>query len=179
MSVRRLEIVGALAACLAVYAPARADEMWAGVYAHDVTPISSTRFEHGVDIQLGWRGRPVNALKAIGRPQPYILGAGNLDGGTNYAAAGLSWRFGDAIYLRPGIGMAIHDGPLFAVRNGRRVDLGSRVLFEPELAAGGRLNRCAAMELSWVHMSHATLFSRQNRGQDNVGIRVVVPVGGC
>src|SRR3546814_2127310 len=69
-------------------------------------------------------------------------------------------RWGSSVYVRPGIGIAIHDGPLYAVRKGRRVDLGSRVLFEPELAVGVQINPRLAAELSWVHMSHATLFSR-------------------
>src|SRR3546814_18749689 len=82
-------------------------------------------------------------------------------------------RWGSSVYVRPGIGIAIHDGPLYAVRKGRRVDLGSRVLFEPELAVGVQINPRLAAELSWVHMSHPTLFSRQTRGMDNVGVRLV------
>jgi hypothetical protein len=29
-----------------------------------------------------------------------------------------------------------------------------------------------SVEASWVHMSHATLFSRQNPGIDNLGVRL-------
>ena len=39
----------------------------------------------------------------------------NLDGETNLLAAGLSWKLGDRLYARPGIGIAIHDGPDFRV----------------------------------------------------------------
>jgi lipid A 3-O-deacylase len=153
--------------------PAYADELWIGVYAHDVTPISATKFESGTDVQLGWRGGRIGRFRAIGRPAPYAFAAVNLNGGTDYAAAGLSWRFGRKYYVRPGIGIAIHDGPLYAVRKGKRVDLGSRILFQPELAGGVQLNPRFMAELSWVHMSHGTLLSRQNRGMDNVGIRLV------
>lgn len=169
----RLYSAACFGAALFAAAPAHADQLWIGGYAHDVTPISATKFESGVDIQIGWRGDRINALHAIGGPAPFVLAAANLDGGTNYAAAGLSWRFGDRVYVRPGIGLAIHDGPLYAVRRGKRVDLGSRVLFELEAAGGMRLSDRLSVELSWVHMSHATLFSRQNRGQDNVGVRLV------
>jgi lipid A 3-O-deacylase len=31
-------------------------------------------------------------------------------------------------------------------------------------------------EASWVHMSHATLFGKQNPGIDNLGVRVTVGI---
>jgi hypothetical protein len=58
--------------------------------------------------------------------------------------------------------------------DGTRIDLGSRVLFEPELAVGLRLNPQLAAELSWVHVSHAQLFGGQNPGMDFLGARVVL-----
>jgi lipid A 3-O-deacylase len=158
----------------AIPATAPAKDLWLGVYAHDVTPISATEFESGTDLQIGWRGDRISAPRKIGSPAPYVLASANLNGGTNYAAAGLSWRFGGTLYVRPGIGIAVHDGPSFAVRGRKRVDLGSRVLFEPELAAGWQVNDRLSVEASWVHMSHATLFSRQNRGQDNIGARAIL-----
>src|SRR3546814_11022982 len=106
------------------------EDLCVSVYAHDVTPISPTEFESGVDVQLGGRGKAFEALGSIGRPAPYAFVVVNAGSGTDYAAAGLSWRWGSSVYVRPGIGIAIHDGPLYAVRKGRRVDLGSRVLFE-------------------------------------------------
>lgn len=53
-----------------------------------------------------------------------------------------------------------------------RLALGSRILFEPELGIGLRLTPRITVEASWVHLSHATLFSRQNPGIDNIGARV-------
>ena len=76
-------------------------------------------------------------------------------------------------YLRPGIGLAVNDGPRRAYRKGKRVDLGSPITFEPELAAGWRINDRFAIEASWVHLSHATIFSRQNRGMDSMGVRLL------
>lgn len=170
---RPLLSAAALLGAFTMSSPAAASAIWVGVYKHDVTLFSSTRYESGADVQLGWRGVPLQALGAIGRPAPYVLVSGNLNGGTNYAAAGLSWRFGKQVYVRPGIGIAVHDGPLNAVRDGVRVDLGSRVLFEPELAAGWQVSERFSLEASWVHMSHARLFDRQNRGLDSWGVRAV------
>ena len=53
-----------------------------------------------------------------------------------------------------------------------KVDFGSRVLFEPELAVGARIGSRATIEASWVHTSHAQLFGRQNPGMDNFGLRL-------
>jgi hypothetical protein len=163
----------ALAAALLVSAPVCADELWAGFYDHDAT-FADEKFESGSDIKAGWIGTPIDALSAIGRPAPHVLLSAALDGGTDYAAAGLNWKFGTTVYLRPGIGLSINNGPRRAVSNGRRVDLGSRVTFEPEAAVGWRLSDRLAIEASWVHLSHATLFSKQNRGIDSLGVRLLV-----
>jgi len=159
--------------CLAFAAPALADDIWAGVYQHDVT-IAQTRFETGQDIKAGWIGEPIDGLKAIGSPSPHILVSKSLKGQTDYAAVGLNWTFGTRVYARPGIGLAVHNGPSRAVRNGRRVDLGSPVVFEPELAVGWRISERYRLEASWIHLSHATLFSRQNRGMDSMGMRLLL-----
>lgn len=156
-----------------VPAPAVASDLWIGLYQHDVT-LSSTRFETGQDIKAGWIGERISSLSAIGRPSPHLLVSASLNGSTNYVAAGLNWRFGNELYVRPGIGIAVHDGPSRAVREGRRVDLGSPIVFEPEIAVGWAVNTRVAVEASWIHLSHGTLFSRQNRGMDSWGLRAVM-----
>ena len=171
MTVRRTMPAALVASFLA--SPGLADELWLGLYEHDIT-LAQTEFETGQDIKGGWIGDPIAGLRAIGRPSPHILLSKSLNGETDYAAAGLNWRFGKTIYVRPGIGIAVHDGPSRAVRKGRRVDLGSAVVFEPELGIGWRLSDDVAFEASWIHLSHATLFSRQNRGMDSWGVRVLV-----
>jgi lipid A 3-O-deacylase len=164
-------IAGAIGLCAAT--PALADQVWAGFYDHDVT-IAQTAFEGGYDIKAGWIGEPIGALRAIGGPAPHVLISKSLRGETDYVAAGVNWTFGTKFYARPGIGIAVHNGPSRAFRNDERVDLGSRVVFEPELALGWRLNRRFALEASWIHLSHATLFSEQNRGMDSMGVRLLV-----
>jgi len=161
-----------LLAAAALPTAAQADELFGGIYKHDVpTPLNlSGNVEHGVDFQLGYRGG-----KIAGTPlQPYVFGALNSAGGTNYAAVGLSAKFGDRIYIRPGLGIAIHTGSAkkFQDLSNDKIDFGSRILFEPELGIGARINDRLSIEASWIHMSHAQLFGRQNPGIDNIGVRL-------
>jgi hypothetical protein len=160
-----------LYAALLVAAPAQAGEMFGGVYVHDVdTPLSKSGIESGADIQLGWRGGSIGQTPL----QPYVFGALNTAGKTSYAAVGLSAKFGNRIYVRPGLGIAVHTGSAkkFQDPDNGKIDFGSRVLFEPELGIGARINTRLTIEASWVHMSHAQLFGRQNPGIDNLGVRL-------
>lgn len=159
-----------LAPALALAAPANAGEVFGGLYAHAVkTPLSlDANRESGVDVQLGYRaGRLIPGTGL----QPYVFGAINSKGETSYAAAGLSWKFGDNFFFRPGLGLAIHTGSAQKFDRPDRLALGSRILFEPELGIGLRLTPRATLEASWVHLSHATLLSGQNPGIDNIGMR--------
>ena len=121
-----------------------------------------------MDLQLGYRGGSIGHTPI----QPYIFGALNSSGNTSYAAVGLSAKFGNSIYIRPGIGLAIHNGSAADYYRTDKIAFGSRVLFEPELAVGARVNDRLSLEASWVHMSHATLFGRENPGIDNLGVRL-------
>ncbi|WP_380876548.1 deacylase [Sphingomonas sp. DBB INV C78] len=168
-----IRFASAFCLLLAWSAPASADMIWIGAYQHDVR-LSQEKFESGQDLKAGWIGNPIKALRGIGRPAPHVIISTNLDGGTDYIAAGLNWTFGSKLYVRPGIGIAVNNGPRRAYRNGRRVDLGSPVTFEPELALGWRISDRIATEASWIHLSHATLFSEQNRGLDSVGLRLLL-----
>lgn len=153
--------------------PAQAAEVYGGVLAHDIdSPLTHGGREGGADFQLGWRGDRIGALNFIGAPSPYLFGSLHSGGDTHYAAAGVSWRIGGRLFLRPGIGIAVHTRSDDGVENGRRTDLGSRVLFEPELSLGYQISDRMVVEASWVHLSHAQLLSRQNPGMDSVGIRL-------
>ena len=79
------------------------------------------------------------------------------------------------VYLRPGVGLVVHDGPSDRIDpvSGRHTELGSRVLFEPEIALGLNVSSRLAVEASWVHISHAQLFNgTQNPGIDMMGVRL-------
>ena len=166
-----MKLALSLLALALLAAPASAGELFGGVYAHDVdTPLTASGIERGADIQLGWRGGRIGRTPL----QPYVFGALNTAGETSYVAAGLSAKLGRQVYLRPGLGIAIHNGSAkdFNDPTNGKIDFGSRILFEPELGIGAQLNDRLSVEASWVHMSHAQLFGRQNPGIDNVGVRV-------
>ena len=150
-------------------APAHAGEVFGGLYVHDVkTPLDKSGIEGGADIQVGYRGGSI-----AGTPlQPYIFGAVNTAGETNYAAVGLSAKFGRSLYIRPGLGLAIHTGSADKFYRTDKIAFGSRVLFEPELGIGTQIKDRLSIEASWVHMSHAQLFGRENPGIDNFGVRL-------
>jgi hypothetical protein len=156
----------------AMPAEAGAGELFGGLYKHDVsTPLNlSGNVEHGMDVQLGYRGGRIGHTPL----EPYAFGALNTAGDTSYAAAGLSARFGKSIYVRPGLGVAVHTGSAkdFEDPSNGKIDFGSRVLFEPELGVGAQVNGRLSVEASWVHMSHAQLFGHQNPGIDNIGFRM-------
>ena len=156
-------------------APAEASEIFGGILAHDVdSPLTKGGLEGGADLQVGWRGERIRALAAIGSPSPYAFASIATGGDTHFAAAGLSWRIGGRLFVRPGIGLAVHSRGTRGVANGLRTDFGSRILFEPEIGIGVRLSPRVTAEASLVHLSHATIFSGQNPGIDTIGIRVNV-----
>jgi hypothetical protein len=161
------------AACAATLAstPARAGEIFGGISAHDVdTFLSISGVEDGADVQLGWRGDRIAATPL----QPYAFVSAHTEGQTHFAAAGLSAKFGDRIFIRPGVGVAIHTGSTddFEQVGDGEIDFGSRVVFAPELGVGARVTDRLSVEASWVHLSHAQLFGRQNPGMDSIGVRV-------
>jgi lipid A 3-O-deacylase len=152
--------------------PAHAGEIFGGAYVHDVDTFATIAgVEKGADIQLGYRGG------RIGRTpfQPYAFAALNTAGETSYAAIGLSARLTfDRLFVRPGLGIAIHNGSAknFQIEGNGELEFGSRVLFEPELGVGTRINDRLTIEASWVHMSHGQAFGEQNPGIDNLGMRL-------
>ncbi len=167
----RLPVALVLAAASSfIAAPAQAGELFVGLHKHAVdTPLSlQGGREQGVDLSAGYRFAGIGGS----RFQPYLFGALNTAGDTSYAAAGISAKFGQRIYVRPGIGLAIHNGAAGRFNRPDRIAFGSRVLFEPELAVGAQVNERISVEASIVHMSHATLFSGQNPGIDNIGVRL-------
>ena len=193
----------AATAALAAAAPARAAELIAGVYAHDVSFLGSlvgsgaADREKGADLELGVRSDRIEALRLIGAPQAHAFVSVNTNGTSDFVAAGLSWpiRIAGKVYLRPGLGLAYTDGkaglppvnapglsPDEVQRRLRlyetRIDFGSRTLFEPELALGYRFNERWSAELSWVHISNGEVFHHgKNQGLDGAGLRVVYALG--
>lgn len=164
------------AALAAVPATASAQEVFVGVMAHGVdTALTFDTGERGTDIQLGVRGKPIlNA--GVASLRPYAFVSKNLQGNTSFAAAGLALTVGlPGFFVRPGVGIAVHDAPSYRVgADGFRTDYGSRVLFEPELGVGFTLLPRVTAEVNWTHLSHAQLFGAQNPGLDMIGTRLTL-----
>ena len=165
--------LAAWAALATFFAPgaAHAGEVFGGIYAHAVgtrLSLGSSR-ESGIDLQLGYRGGRIIPGTGL---QPFVFGAINSKGDTNYAAAGLSWKFGDRFYVRPGLGVAIHNGSTADFEQDDRIAFGSRLLVETEVGVGARINDRLTIEASLVHLSHGQLFGGQNPGIDNIGVRL-------
>ncbi len=150
---------------------AQAGELFGGVYIHDVdSPLTKSGIEKGADVQLGYRWGRIGKTPL----QPYLFGAVNTSGETHYAVAGVSAKFGKRVYVRPGLGIALHSGDNgnFEDPSDDDVEFGTSVLFAPELGLGYQVSERFSVEASIVHLSHAQLFGRQNPGIDNVGVRL-------
>lgn len=165
-------VVPALLIAAATAAPAHANEAFGGLYVHDVdTFLTKSGIESGVDLQLGYRWAPIGGERG---PSPYVHVNANSGGNTHFAAAGIGFKFGRQVYVRPALGLAVHTGSAkkFDDPTNDRIEFGSRILFGPELAVGAQVSERASVEASWVHLSHAQVFSQQNPGMDNFGLRL-------
>jgi lipid A 3-O-deacylase len=186
-----------LASAAAMSGTTHAGELFAGVYSHDIDDqISHGHFETGPQILFGARTTALDELSFLGRPRVHLLFGVNTQGGTDYVASGLTWRLKltDRFYFEPGVGVAVHDGKvglpspddpgLSLVEKLKRqrdqetkLDLGSRVLFEPELSLGWKATNRISAEVSWVHLSHAQLAGKQNPGLGDFGLRLLYRYG--
>jgi hypothetical protein len=166
----------ASAVALSIPASAQAAELFAGLHVHDVKlPLDESGIETGVDFSLGIRGSSIGHVWRA-TFQPYVFGALNSAGNTDYAAAGIAARLplGGAWYFRPGLGIAVHNGSAGKFFRSDKIAFGSRVLAEPEIAIGAEVSKQVSVEASWVHMSHAQIFGPENPGIDILGLRVNV-----
>jgi lipid A 3-O-deacylase len=161
-------------------AAAPAQEVFAGVFAHDVNiGVSAHSREAGVDEEIGVRSGPWIDAGRWGSLRGYLLGSVNDEGGVDFASAGAAWRWAlpRRFYVQFGVGGAVQSGyadPFQRYPN--KLDLGSRFLFEPELMLGRDLFGRWAAEIGWVHISNAGI-SRHNPGMDDLGARLVYRFG--
>ena len=186
---------------VAVATPAFAGEVFFGVYEHDVTfvgnaiGLGAAGREDGLDVQLGYRTDRIEGLRWLGKPQAHALLSLSSENTSNFVAAGFNWRIElgkpGGFYFRPGLGLAYTDGKtglppanapgLSDEERARRtelyytrIDFGSKVLFEPELALGYDFNDRWSGELSYVHLSNGQIFHQgKNQGLDEAGARLV------
>jgi hypothetical protein len=180
-------------------APVRAAEVYGGLFKHDVTflgefvGLGAAGREGGTDLHLGLRSDRLETLSVLGRPQANVMVSLNSNNTSNYVAAGLDWAIplSRSVYFRPGFGLAYTDGwaglpPVNApgispaeiqrrlVLYNTRIDFGSKVLFNPEVALGVRFNARWAVEFSYTHLSNGQIFhTGKNQGLDDAGARLV------
>ena len=166
-------------ACLSSLLPlpstVRAQEIFGGVYRHDVGWSGGGHIESGADFQLGYRFGPI--LPFLGGPRPHVMVLANSNGGANFAAAGISWKLGSQFYLRPGFGLAVHDGDVHLTATSlqrHRIPFGSAVLFAPEISVGTRIAPRVSIEATWLHFSNGYILGHINPGVDDVGGRLTV-----
>jgi lipid A 3-O-deacylase len=180
-------------------APVQAAEVYGGLFKHDVTflgefvGLGAAGREGGSDLHLGLRSDRLDKLRLLGRPQAHVSASFNSHNTSNWVAAGLDWpiALSQRVYFRPGFGLAYTDGaaglpPVNApgispqeiqrrlVLYNTRIDFGSKVLFNPEVALGVRFNDRWAVELSYTHLSNGQIFhTGKNQGLDDAGMRLV------
>ena len=197
MKIKTALSAGLAAAALA--APAAAPEWYVGLYAHDITVVGETLGlgaagrEEGAGIHLGYRSAPFDSLGWLGRPQAHAFVSINSNNTSNFVSLGLDWKIplSERFYLRPGFGLAYTDGAaglppvnapgLTPQEQARRlalyrsrIDFGSKLLFNPQLALGFRFNDQVATEFSYTHLSNGQIFhTGKNQGLDDAGIRLV------
>ena len=185
----------ALAAALGAAQTAAASEVWVGGYAHGV---GTKQREGGFDTQIGIRSDRIDSLWFIGKPSVHLLGSVNSNVRTDFVAGGFNWplQIGHSnFFIRPGIGLAYTTGEadvgnafepgITAAEKARRIrvtatriDFGSNVLFEPELAIGYHISPSLTVEASFVHLSNGQiLHSGKNQGLDDVGARITYRFG--
>jgi len=160
--------------------PAQATELYAGISAHGVNlGLVRGTYEHGADLVGGIRSAPIARFSRT-EVRVHAFGSVNLNGGVDYIATGADLRIPliRGVYVQPGLGAAVHDGPGDRYqRTPDRLYLGSRVLFEPELTLGVHATRSWSAELAYVHLSHAQLAGPQNPGLDTIGLRLAYRFG--
>ena len=159
--------------------PRRAQEAFAGVYAHEVdTPLSFETGEGGADLAVGValrsdRGaggrRPAGALRdrLAQHDRRHLV---------RRRGAELDPRQGTGLLAPGGRRIVVHDGPDYPLRSAPRTSRPSSAAgccsspnWRSAIASTSKL----AVEASWMHVSHARLFNaQQNPGIDMWGARL-------
>lgn len=171
--------------------PARADDLFAGIYAHGLTTPAGS--EHGADFALGYRTSPLSGLFWLAKPSVGLFVSANTQVPTDFAGLNLNWRLPviGRFYVRPAFGMAYTTGQagigntadltVSPAEHARRVhlsqtriDFGSHVLFNEEVALGYQLGRHWGLEAAYVHFSNGEILHHgKNQGLDDAGLRLV------
>lgn len=179
---RHLYIAAALGAVSLFATSSQAQELRVGAGYAPHAP------EKGSSVVVDYLFKPSQALEFMGAPRPYVGTQLSLEGYTNYAQAGLIWRFEQKrTYVDLGAGISVHDGALTLPRptpglsdeeNQRRrevrdnyIEFDKRWLFHATFAVGLRLDEHWAVEIEGQHWSNGQLGNDTHDGADSVGLR--------
>lgn len=177
---RRAAIMIAFCALLA--APAAAgdfdrmhgliDEVRVGAAVHDV-PGGWSGFhveQNAVDLNVEAIFSPSISFWG-GRLRPALGATVNFNGDTSKVYLDARWQrdFANRWFLGIGLGLAVHDGDI-DTGNPHRKQLGSRVLFHPNLEIGYRLDPHNSISLFYDHISNGST-ADPNEGFDTLGVR--------
>ena len=158
-----------------------------GVLAHDVPLTSNNKESPGVDLNLEVTFAPSVAF-LFGTIRPALGATINFAGHTSKVYLDARWQveccWGGFFAL--GIGAAIHNGEVDSLANlgsltgsallravatsERHKQLGSRVLFHPNVEWGYRLSERNSVSIYWEHISNANI-AKRNEGLDTLGLR--------
>jgi hypothetical protein len=144
--------------------------------------------EKGASVVIDHLFSSPQVLKFAGAPRPYVGAQLSLEGYTNYAQAGLIWRFEQKrTYVDLGAGLSVHDGALSLPRpsasvsdeeNQRRrhdrnefIEFDKRWVFHATFAVGLRLDEHWAVEVQGQHWSNGQFGSSTHDGADSLGLR--------
>lgn len=176
-------LIAGLAAAAIVPAAAEAQELRVGAGYSPHPP------EYGGSIIVEYQFEPLQALRRIGSPRPYLSTQLSTDSYTNYVQAGLAWRLheGRRTYFDLGGGLSVHDGELYLPRpdpdaspeenaprrhaREERIEFDKRWVFHATFAWGLRLNERWAVEFEGQHWSNGQLNSETHDGVDSLGLR--------
>ena len=151
------------------------DEVRFGVLSHDAAPFESNRPESGIDLNAEVRFVSPELLSYVLAPRPHLGLTVNTNGETNQLYGGLTWTFDSSrrrLFFDLALGFSVHDGELDDA-SGRRLSLGSRVLFRVSGELGFRFSKAQQYSISgfWDHASNGGLFGDSNQGIDTIGVR--------
>jgi hypothetical protein len=106
-------------------------------------------------------------------PRPHLGGSLNVDGGTSFAYAGLSWTFDVTpnLFVEGSLGGAVHNGKTSYNPFSDQQALGCSPLFRESGSVGVRLSANWSVMATVEHLSSAGACS-DDRGLTNIGARV-------
>ena len=179
--------------------PARASDVFVGGSTNGSPGVVATDVhQEGSAFEVGYRTDKLGFLRLLLSPQAYLFGSVSTKDDFDFVSAGLDWRIktptlhGHATYAQLGLGASANtaktyrlDTPLLPplIYQARadyyktHADVGSNLLWEPEVALGVQVNRRVSAELFGLHMSHSRMAARENAGIDLFGARLNLKIG--